>query len=169
MFAACGGSSAEPSRTPPTPVTVPSEAVVAEPEPSVAPVEASMMDLETLDRILREEATLVRREANVWEAVVDGVQVAMVTDTRADRMRIVAPVAAEADLTDELRRIILEANFHSALDARYATSGGILYAAYIHPLSPLEEAQFRSALHQVASLKLTFGTTYSSSDLVFGG
>lgn len=64
---------------------------------------------------------------------------------------------------------VLEANFHSALDARYATSDGVLYAAFIHPLSPLTEAEVRSAVAQVASLVRSFGTTYSSGELVYGG
>ncbi len=29
------------------------------------------------------------------------------------------------------------ANFHTALDARYAISDGVIYAAFIHPLSSL--------------------------------
>lgn len=64
---------------------------------------------------------------------------------------------------------VLEANFHSALDARYATSDGVLYAAFIHPLSPLTEAEVRSAVAQVASLVRSFGTTYSSGELAYGG
>ena len=63
---------------------------------------------------------------------------------------------------------MLEANFHSALDGRYAISNGMVYAAYIHPLSPLRPEEVRSALRQVAELGKTFGTTYSSGELLFG-
>ncbi len=40
-------------------------------------------------------------------------------------------------------------------------------AAYIHPLSPLRPEEVYSALRQVAELVKTFGTTYSSGELVF--
>ena len=62
-----------------------------------------------------------------------------------------------------------EANFHTALDARYAFNKGILYAAYIHPLSTLTKAQLESALEQTATLAATFGKEYSSGSLIFKG
>jgi hypothetical protein len=63
----------------------------------------------------------------------------------------------------------LESNFHKALDARYATSKGVLYSAYMHRLSELSELQLISAVEQVANLALTFGGEYSSGTLVYGG
>ena len=63
----------------------------------------------------------------------------------------------------------MAANFHTALDGRYATSEGVLYAAFIHPLSPLTEEELASALRQVAALARNFGTTYSSDALLYGG
>jgi hypothetical protein len=89
-------------------------------------------------------------------------------DERFDRMRIIAPIAEIEEVTDEVRDACLEANFHTALDARYATSDGVLYAAFIHPLASLDAELAESALHQVASLVETFGTTFSSGSLVFG-
>jgi hypothetical protein len=93
---------------------------------------------------------------------------ALLTSVPHDRMRIVAPIGPEAQLTDQQRKRILEANFHSALDVRYATSNGLVYAAYIHPLSPLRREEIQSALRQVAEPVKTFGTTYSSGELSFG-
>ncbi len=63
---------------------------------------------------------------------------------------------------------MLDTNFHSALDARYVTSNGLVYAAYIHPLSPLRREEILSVLRQVAELVKTFGTPYSSGELSFG-
>ena len=54
------------------------------------------------------------------------------------------------------------------LDAQYATNEGVLYSAFIHPLSPLTDGEARSAIDQVANLALTFGTTYQSGNLIFG-
>ena len=93
---------------------------------------------------------------------------ALLTSVPHDRIRIVAPIGPEAQLTDQQRKRILEANFHSALDVRYATSNGLVYAAYIHPLSPLRREEIQSALRQVAEPVKTFGTTYSSGELSFG-
>ena len=84
-------------------------------------------------------------------------------------MRIVTPIIAVEELTPEQVARILEANFHTALDARYATSQGILYAAFIHPLEPLQEAQLASAVRQVANLARTFGSEYTSGELRYGG
>ena len=83
-------------------------------------------------------------------------------------MRLIATISPVSELTGEQVARILEANFHSALDARYATSRGYLYAAFIHPLSPLSDAELRSAVAQVANLARTFGTTYSSGELLYG-
>jgi len=38
----------------------------------------------------------------------------------------------------------MQANFDSALDARYAIAKGKLWSAFIHPLSELNEEQFFS-------------------------
>ena len=61
----------------------------------------------------------------------------------------------------------MEANFHSVLDARYAVSEDILWVAYIHPLRELQPAQAVDAIVQVYNAALTFGTSYSSTDLAF--
>ncbi len=103
-----------------------------------------------------------------WQFEVQDVRVACLTDLRFDRMRLIAPVIETDDLTDEQRDACLDANFHTALDARYATSDGVLYAAFIHPLASLTEAELRAALGQVVSLVQTFGSSYSSGNLVFG-
>jgi len=61
----------------------------------------------------------------------------------------------------------MNSNFHLALDARYAVSDDVLYAAFIHPLSSLCKEDFESALKQVYNLVATFGKTYSSGQLEF--
>jgi len=70
--------------------------------------------------------------------------------------------------TEEMQTL-LGANFDRALDARYCTNDNVLWSAFLHPLRDLKESQFMDALSQVISLSKNYGTTYSSSDLVFGG
>jgi hypothetical protein len=82
-------------------------------------------------------------------------------------MRLITPVRRISELSPEQVPRVLEANFHTTLDARYATSEDILYAAYIHPLSFLSEVELRSAVRQVSNLALSFGSTYSSGELVY--
>ncbi|NOZ52410.1 MAG: hypothetical protein GXP08_04575 [Gammaproteobacteria bacterium] len=96
------------------------------------------------------------------------VRMACISDTKHDRMRIISPVANEADLTEKQLKTLLAANFHLTLDARYATSNGVVYAAFIHPMSSLHEKSFLAALQQVSQLVKNFGTSYSSSELTFG-
>ncbi len=98
----------------------------------------------------------------------EGVELVCVFDPTHDRMRLFSPIAAVADLTGAHIGNILEANFHTALDARYATSDGVLYAAFVHPLGALSAGELESAVQQVTSLVRTFGTSYSSGALQFG-
>lgn len=126
------------------------------------------MDVAALEAELRRQAQNVRGEDGAWDFELGGVHMACFTDTRFDRMRLVAPILDASDMSDAQREAVLEANFHTALDARYGTSDGVLYSAFIHPLSPLTEEQFASALQQVAGLVDTFGSSYSSGALIFG-
>jgi hypothetical protein len=126
------------------------------------------MNLEELESVLRESTQELEGEDGAWEFLVDGVQMACLTDVHFDRMRVIAPIVDEDEVDEDQRKALLEANFHTALDARYATSDGVLYAAFIHPLSPLSAEELRSALAQVVGLVETFGTTYSGGSVVFG-
>ncbi|MDX8402865.1 MAG: hypothetical protein R8K54_00470 [Mariprofundaceae bacterium] len=94
-------------------------------------------------------------------------KMALISDVRHDRMRIIAPIMEYSKLTQEQKDTIAESNFHRTLDARYAASKGILYSAFIHPMSPLTKKELESALDQVSSLVTTFGSSYSSGSLSF--
>jgi hypothetical protein len=126
------------------------------------------MTIQALQDILAVTVQELKEGDGQWRCSYADIEMALLTSVSHDRMRIVAPIGPEAELTDRQRKQMLDANFHSALDARYATSNGLVYAAYIHPLSPLRREQIQSALRQVAELVKTFGTTYSSGELSFG-
>jgi hypothetical protein len=114
-------------------------------------------------------ATETKGEPGWLNFLFDGVPMVCVTDVNADRMRITAPIARLDGLDGKQLIIAMEANFHSVLDARYATSDGLLHAVYIHPLSSLTEDQIRSAVLQVAIARQTFGSTYTSGLFKFRG
>lgn len=93
----------------------------------------------------------------------------VITDPAADRMRIVIAIVAETSLSPARLKRIMQANFDSALDARYALAQGNLWSTFIHPLSSLSDEEFLSGLGQTLNLVATYGSTYSSGMFVFGG
>lgn len=99
---------------------------------------------------------------------VNDAQLLVMIAEQANRMRVVSPVIQAAELTQEQMAAVMVSNYHLALDARYAVGEGILYSAYIHPLKELTTEQVESAIRQVATLRNTFGTSYTSGELSFG-
>lgn len=132
------------------------------------PVEPPM----TLDRlaqiILTIDGEAQQRGASI-EFTVQDIPVIVVADPRADRMRAMVPIRSADSLEAEELLRLMQANFDSALDARYAVAQGRLWGVFIHPLSPLEQDQFLSGLAQTINVARTYGQTYSGGAQVFGG
>ena len=93
----------------------------------------------------------------------------LVYDERADRMRIVTPIISSANLPEEVLMRMLQANFDSALDVRYAVGGGNVWSVFIHRMSSLKAEDLISGIAQTAIAAETFGTSFSSGAVVFGG
>ena len=93
----------------------------------------------------------------------------IVYDENADRMRIITPIIPAADLPDGLLQRMMQANFDSVLDTRYAIGSGNVWASFVHRLSSLTDEDFISGIAQTAVAAETFGTTFSSGAVVFGG
>ena len=104
-----------------------------------------------------------------WQIRVDNIGIRIITDARADRMRIVIPVRKADGLSQEEMYRILQANFDSALDARYAIGKGVLWSTFIHPLSSLNDKKFLSGLGQTINIVRSYGKSYSSGVTSFGG
>ena len=106
------------------------------------------------------------------EPATEEVVLMVVTDETANRMRIMTPIR-KYDPQDEedakLAVLLLHANFDRALDAKYAVNGGMLWSCFVHPLGSLTEADLDNALTQVRTLRRNTGTSYSSTDMIFGG
>jgi len=90
-------------------------------------------------------------------------------DENANRMRIISPIVEREQLNEDQLLNALVANYHSALDVKYALSDEIIWSVFIHPLKELSEHQVLDAIDQVWNAAKTFGTTYSSTNLVFPG
>lgn len=105
---------------------------------------------------------------NGFEVSLDDIPVLVVLAPGADRMRALVPIASVEDVTsDELLRM-MQANFDTALDGRYAIAQGRVWGVFIHPLASLEREQFLSGLAQVVSLAQTYGSLYTGGANVFG-
>jgi len=131
-----------------------------------APQEMTVARLAEIVQALDPEAVL---RGNTIAFSISDVPVLVITDASADRMRAMVPIRAADGLdASELMRL-MQANFDSALDARYAVARGRLWGVYIHPLSPLKREQFVSGIAQTVNVARTYGQSYSGGAQVFGG
>ena len=103
------------------------------------------------------------------ELTLGDIPVLVVMAPGADRMRAMVPIASLEDVTPEEMTRMMQANFDTALDARYAVAQGRVWGVFIHPLGALEREQFLSGLAQTVTLAQTYGTLYSGGAQVFGG
>ena len=128
------------------------------------------MDNEQLGKLIRETtAAIDEDQPGFWKFEFSGSLVLVITDESHNRMRIMTPVFDVDTIPTETFRVLLSANFDRALDARYCINDNVLWSAFLHPLRELEDHQFLNALKQVVTLSNNYGTTYTSSDLVYGG
>lgn len=132
-------------------------------------IEIPGMDNTSLDIIIHKLDPDAQGRLGYWQLQNKGIMAQIITDERADRMRIIVQVAAVEGLDEDLLFRLLQANFDTALDARYAIAQDILWSTFIHPLSSLDEREFVSGFAQTVTLAETFGETYSSGALRFGG
>ena len=127
------------------------------------------MTLERMGAIVQTIDPEAQVFATGFQLTIEDIPIIIVSDPAADRMRAMVPIrSAEGLEPDELMRL-MQANFDTALDARYAVANGRLWGTFIHPLSPLEREQFISALIQTVNLARTYGTLYSGGAQTFGG
>lgn len=103
-----------------------------------------------------------------FEFVIDDIPVLIVTDVNANRMRAMVPIRSAEGMTPEEMQRVMQANFDSALDARYAVAQGRLWGVFIHPFRELERDQLISGLAQTVNVAKTYGTLYSSGAGQFG-
>ncbi len=143
---------------------------LAEPEEETAEVAPEMQ--ESLDRMSEVILALdgdAERTGNNWQLTIEERVMLVVTDVSAGRMRIITPIAAAEGLPAEALERLMQANFDTTLDARYAVGQGLVWGTFIHPLDSLTTRDFASGLLQTHTLAVTFGTTFSSGALNYGG
>jgi len=121
-----------------------------------------------MDSLIQSIADKVEGQGPIWEIELLDRVMMVITDPTSNRMRIIAPIAKSEDVTPDQMQKCMVANFHSALDVRYAFSEGVLWSAYIHPYRELSDDQFIDGMIQTLRAVLTFGSTYNSTDMIFG-
>ncbi len=131
-------------------------------------VHAQNMTNNLLQEIINQKADTIGGVMGNWKFIYKKIPMLCVTDEQNNRMRIISPITESANLDKDLLLDSMTANFHSALDVKYAISNGILWSVYIHPLKELSSEQVESAMSQVYYAAKNFGTTFSSTALLFG-
>jgi len=128
------------------------------------------MTIEKLDEVITKiSEKKATKEDTKWSFLINEVPIIVVADATHNRMRIISPITEVSRLSEELKSAALMANFHTALDIKYAIANNILWSAFIHPLKELSEEQLIDAFSQVYYGNVNFGTTFSSSSLIFPG
>jgi len=130
-------------------------------------VHSQKMSNKKLGKILTEVTDSISGTDGYWQASYKEMILIVITDENHNRMRMITPIAYVKDLDEENITKALEANFHSALDVKYAISDSLMWTVFIHPLKELSEDQIKDGISQLFYSAVTFGGSYSSTDLVF--
>lgn len=126
------------------------------------------MTTSAIGKLLDSYLTDLEGEDGFWRGMREDVQLFVLSDESHDRMRIMAPIGELKEVETQVLQMLLEANYDRALDAKYAMRGKELWSVSVHPLATLAPDDFASFLDQVVRLVKNTGSTYASSDLVFG-
>lgn len=124
---------------------------------------------------VRLEALIKRVDKNAkgqlgfWSLIIEDVEVQVITDQSSNRMRIISPILKTRNLDEKILYRLMQANFDTVLDVRYAIANGILWSTFIHPLKQLNDEDFLVGLGQTVNSVITYGSTYSSGLLSFHG
>lgn len=119
--------------------------------------------------IIEQEADTVKANGNSIQFLLKETVLICIYDENANRMRIISPIVKREEIGEEELLNAFVANFHSALDVKYALSDEIIWSVFTHPLMELSEHQVVDAINQVYSAAVTFGGSYSSTNIVFPG
>lgn len=127
------------------------------------------MNLSKLNHVLTNVSDSILKVNKQWRFKIKKVPFICIADSTHNRLRIISPIAHSNKLTEELKTASLIANFHTALDVKYAITEDILWSVFTHPFKELSEQQLLDAISQVYFANVNFGTTFSSTALVFPG
>ena len=143
------------------PGTPPPTREASAPDPGVA------MNDHYLDRTLRDMTSDVEGGEGQWLFTWFDVELLLISDEGADRMRVITPVGQADKLDFKQLRFLMEVNFDRALDAKYAIWEDQVWATFVHPLSSLSPEELKAGVMQVVNLYRTYGTDFTSTGMAF--
>ncbi len=161
VFLAVGPGSTAEEVQPERPAEPPPAPRASGPAPGVA------MNNHYLDQTLRAFAEDIEGGEGRWLLTWYDVDMLVVSDEAADRMRVMALVDDAEALDRDQLQFLLEVNFDRALDAKYAIWQKQVWATFVHPLSWLTADELKAGMRQVISLNRTYGTEFSSTGMTF--
>jgi len=129
----------------------------------------SQMNNDRLEKLITRIDANPDGQKGYWKIQYKNIPVYIITSEKANRMRIISPITSSESLGKDKLYRMMQANFDSALDARYSIAKGKLWSAFIHPLNELNDEQFLSGLAQTITLVNNYGDSYSSGAIVFNG
>jgi len=126
------------------------------------------MNQRTLGALLPSLLADLEGRDGVWRGARADVPVYVLCDEEHNRVRAMAPIGELRALDPDFLALLLRANFDRALDAKYTMRDNEIWALFVHPLSTLVSDDLGLFLDQVVALVRHTGTTFASTDLVFG-
>jgi hypothetical protein len=126
------------------------------------------MNQRTLGALLPSLLADLEGRDGVWRGARADVPVYLLCDEEHNRMRIMAPIGEIRTLDPDFLALLLRANFDRALDAKFTMRDNEVWSLFVHPLSTLASDDLGLFLDQVVALVRNTGTTYASTELVFG-
>lgn len=132
-------------------------------------VQSSDMTLERMVEIVRTIDPSAEVRGPAMRLMISDVAVTVISDPKNNRMRAFVAIQSLDGVNQQLLYRLLQANFDSALDARYAIAQEHILSVFIHPLKELKKDQLIEGLGQVVNLVKTYGTAYTSGAMTFGG
>ena len=112
------------------------------------------MQVETIELILKQifsTATLTRKTKDVWQIDRDGMTILIILSEDKSWLRILTAIAPLQEI-QPLLIPILEANFETTGEIRYALAENALWAVYHHRVASLLEEDFCHAIDSLMSL-----------------
>ena len=155
-LAACGGAQQAGAET-------------AEADAKVETTASTVMTGEAMVALVKSFDAEAKTRNNLISFKLQDREVLIVYDEKNGRMRAITPIAPARLLNEAVLLRMAQANYDSALDVRYAVADDLIWSVYIHPLASLEQEELISAIAQVVTAAETFGVTYTSGAMVFGG
>lgn len=137
--------------------------------PNSASGEAVKMSGDSFAQLIQKFDTKAKVGKNNVQFKVKDRDLFFVYDNKMDRMRIISPIAQAGLANEDILTRMLQANYDAVLDARYALGNNVIWSVFIHPLGSLTQEDFLSGVAQVVTAAETFGASYTSGAVVFGG